>query len=78
MLKALVLIETKVGKTREVVAAVKGIEGVTTADCVTGPYDIIAVVEGGSVNEIAGVVTGKIQLVHGISRTVCCLPGTVS
>ena len=71
--KAYVLIETVVGRTREVTSAIGRLEGVKSVDPVTGPYDIIAVVEGESLNEIGDLVTGKIHPIVGISRTVTCL-----
>ncbi len=71
--KAYVLIETAVGRTKEVASAIERLEGVQSVDPVTGPYDIIAVVEGESLNEIGDLVTGKIHPVAGISRTVTCL-----
>jgi len=71
--KAYVLIETAVGTTKEVTASIEKLEGVQTVDPVTGPYDIIAVVEGESLKDIGDLVTGKIHPVSGISRTVTCL-----
>lgn len=71
--KAFVLIETEVGKTREVVAALQKLNGVVSVDTVTGPYDIIAILQGESLNDIGDLVTGKIHPVPGISRTVTCL-----
>ena len=71
--KAYVLIETTVGRAKEVASTIKQIEGVTSVDAVTGPYDIIAIVERESLNEIGDLVTGKIHPVAGISRTVTCL-----
>ena len=71
--KAFIMIETEVGKANKVVAALKEVEGVTTADLVTGPYDVIAVVEGQRLDEIGNIVTGKIQVVPGVSRIVSCL-----
>ncbi len=71
--KAFVLIETAVGRNREVVAALSKVKGVTSVDTVTGPYDVIAVIEGGTLNDIGDIVTGKIHPVAGISRTVTCL-----
>jgi DNA-binding Lrp family transcriptional regulator len=46
--KAFVLIETEVGKTKEVVSALGKLKGVLSVDTVTGPYDIIAVLQGDS------------------------------
>ena len=71
--KAFVLIETAVGKTKEVVLTLNTLEGVHSVDTVTGPYDIIAIVERESLNDIGDLVTGKIHPIAGISRTVTCL-----
>jgi len=71
--KAFVLIETAVGKTKEVVAKIRQLEGVKSVDPVTGPYDIITIIEAESLNDIGDLVTGKIHPVAGISRTVTCL-----
>jgi len=70
--KAFVL-ETAVGKTKEVVAKIRQLEGVKSVDPVTGPYDVIAIVESESLNDIGDLVTGKIHPIGGISRTVTCL-----
>ena len=71
--KAFVLIETVVGKNKEVVSALRQLKGVKSVDTVTGPYDIIAIIEGETLNDIGDLVTGKIHPITGISRTVTCL-----
>ena len=71
--KAYVLIETEVGRTKDVVEAVHGLEGVISVDVVTGPYDAIAIVQGETLNEIGDLVTAKVHPISGISRTVTCL-----
>jgi DNA-binding Lrp family transcriptional regulator len=71
--KAFVLIETVVGKTKEVADKIGQLDGVKSADSVTGPYDVIAIVERESLNDIGDLITGKIQRIGGISRTVTCL-----
>ena len=71
--KAFVLIETAVGKNKEVMAALRQLEGVKSVDTVTGPYDIIAIIERETLNDIGDLVTGKIHPIAGISRTVTCL-----
>ncbi len=71
--KAFVLIETVVGKNKGVVAVLRQLEGVKSVDTVTGPYDIIAIIEGETLNDIGDLLTGKIHPVVGISRTVTCL-----
>jgi len=71
--KAFILIETAVGKNKEVVSALSKLKEVKSVDTVTGPYDIIAIAEGKNLNDIGDLVTGKIHPIPGISRTVTCL-----
>ena len=71
--KAFILIETAVGRSKEVANALKQVGGMKSVDSVTGPYDIIAIVEGETLNDIGELVTGKVHPIAGISRTVTCL-----
>lgn len=71
--RAFVLIETVVGKTKEVVNKIGQLDGVKSVDTVTGPYDVIVIVESEDLNNIGDLLTGKIHPIHGISRTLTCL-----
>ena len=71
--KAFVLIEATMGKTKEVVATLENVEGVKSVEAVTGPYDVIAVVEMPDVDALGDLVTKHIHSVSGIARTVTCL-----
>ena len=71
--KAYILIETHVGKTKEVVEAIGELAGVISVDTVTGPYDAIATIEGETLNDIGDLVTSKVHSINGISRTVMCV-----
>ena len=71
--KAFILIETAVGKSRDVVSALQGIKGVVSVDVVTGPYDIIVVLEAPDLNAIGSLVTGHVHVIKSIQRTVTCL-----
>jgi DNA-binding Lrp family transcriptional regulator len=71
--KAFVLIETAVGKTKEVIGILNKSEGVKSVDAVTGPYDIIAVLEAEDLNSIGSMVTNKVHPIPGVNRTVTCL-----
>ena len=71
--KAYLLIETAVGKTRDVETKLKGLPGITTVDVVTGPHDIIAVVSGEDMTVVGDLVTGHIHTVTGVVRTVTCV-----
>jgi DNA-binding Lrp family transcriptional regulator len=46
--------------------------GVTQADDVTGPYDVIVRAESESVDELGKMVVAKVQSVDGITRTLTC------
>jgi DNA-binding Lrp family transcriptional regulator len=69
---AYVLIQTAVGKGRDVTVAVGEVRGVTAAESVTGPYDVIARIETRDLSELSKVVVGAIQGIEGISRTLTC------
>ena len=76
--KAFVLIETAVGKTKHVINILNKSDGIKSVDAVTGPYDIIAVVDGEDLNAIGSMVTNKIHPIPGVNRTVTCLAIKVS
>lgn len=69
---AYVLIQTEVGKAASVASSVERIDGVRTAEDVTGPYDVIVRVEAESMDEVAKTVVSRIQMVDGITRTLTC------
>jgi DNA-binding Lrp family transcriptional regulator len=71
--KAFVLIETAVGKTKDVTTALAQLKGVKSVNQVTGPYDVIAVIEAEGLTDIGDLVTSRIHPIPGISRTVTCL-----
>ena len=71
--RAYILIETAVGKSREVAGSLASLSGVRTVDAVTGPYDIIAVVEATDLNAVGDLVTSHVHTINGIVRTVTCL-----
>jgi DNA-binding Lrp family transcriptional regulator len=71
--KAFILIETAVGRSKEVIASIQKLEGVKSVDMVTGPYDLIVVAELSDLNSVGELITSKIHPVPGITRTVTCL-----
>ncbi|HEY3831969.1 MAG TPA: Lrp/AsnC ligand binding domain-containing protein [Acidimicrobiia bacterium] len=70
--QAYILIQTEVGKASSVTEEIRALKGVTTADDVTGPYDVIVKAEAPSVDDLGKMVVSKIQLVEGITRTLTC------
>ncbi len=72
MVSAYILIQAQVGKGAEVGREAAAIKGVTSAAVVTGPYDVIAFAEAGSIDELGKLVVAKIQAVDGVTRTLTC------
>lgn len=70
--KAYILVQTTVGKAAEVAHQIRTISGVTLADDVTGPYDVIVSAEALNVDELGRLVVAEVQGVPGITRTVTC------
>ena len=80
--RAFVLVNVATGEPRdlsvsmarkEVLSAIGKIEGVTLAQVVTGPYEIIAVIEADGLTEIGDIVTTKIARIPGIDRWTVCV-----
>jgi DNA-binding Lrp family transcriptional regulator len=72
MIRSYVLIQAAVGSSANVGQAVSAAGGVVSADVVTGPYDVIAVVESPSIDELGKLVVSNIQAVGGVTRTLTC------
>jgi DNA-binding Lrp family transcriptional regulator len=69
---AYILIQTEVGKAAQVASEVGDIDGVVAAEDVTGPYDVIARAEAGSVDELGKMVVSRVQMIDGLTRTLTC------
>jgi DNA-binding Lrp family transcriptional regulator len=72
MVQAYILIQTEVGKAADVAREIAEIDGVTTAEDVTGPYDVIVRAEARNVDELGKLVVARVQAVEGITRTLTC------
>ena len=70
--QAYILIQTEFGKASSVAKAVSEIAGVTIAEGVTGPYDVIMRAESASMEDLGRTVLAKVQTVAGITRTLTC------
>ena len=70
--QAYILIQTEIGKASSVATAVSAISGVTLAESVTGPYDVIVRCEANSVDDLGKFIVGAVQKVPGITRTLTC------
>jgi DNA-binding Lrp family transcriptional regulator len=69
--RAYVLIQTAVHAS-EVARDVRNIEGVESAEDVSGPYDVIAIASAGDMDSLGKLIVARIQSVEGITRTLTC------
>ncbi len=72
VVQAYILIQTDVGKAAEVAEEIADVKGVTLAEDVTGPYDVIVRAEARNVDELGKLVVARVQNVAGITRTLTC------
>ena len=72
VVQAYILIQTEVGRAASVAVEISRLSGVTMAEDVTGPYDVIARIEAPTLDELGQIVIAKIQDVPGITRTLTC------
>ncbi len=73
MVRAYILIEMVAGHSRKLVASLQGHASVAGVDRVTGPFDVVAVLEGDDLNAISDIVTTEIHSLEGVVRTTTCV-----
>lgn len=66
------LIQTEVGRAEVVAEQLAGLAGVLSAEYVTGPYDVVARISAGNLDELTATVVPSVQKVAGITRTLTC------
>lgn len=69
MVKAYVLIEAKVGSSTGLMRALQQNASVLSASRVTGPYDVIAVVQEEDLGKVHDLITEHIHHMDGVLRT---------
>ncbi len=70
--RAFVLINLAAGVSEDVLMRLQKMGFVAEVHAVSGPYDMIAIVDGATFNEIGKSVLEKIQPVPGIQQTITC------
>jgi len=69
VVKAYVLVQAQLGRSRNVAKAVSRVKGVKMVHAVTGVYDVIAYLELPNMTSLSELVIKKIQSVKGVERT---------
>ncbi len=67
--KAYVLIQTEMGTSTSVGNALRSKPGVLISDVVSGPHDLVAVVQGEDSDAITRTVINEIQTIKGVTHT---------
>lgn len=71
--RAYILIETQVGMSKNVAASLRSFDRVRNVDVITGPFDVIALIEAPDMAAVADLVTGQVQGLRGVIRTITCV-----
>ncbi len=69
MIKAFVLVVTHPGETRKIARQIRTLPHVLEVHEVMGPYDIVAVIETDTLQEIPGILADRIRTLEGIQST---------
>ena len=71
--RAYILIETTVGRAKDVLTALRSMENVSESDIITGTYDLIALAEAEDMVALVDLVTAQVQNIEGVERTITCV-----
>jgi len=69
MVTSIILINAERDKVNEVAEHLAGIDGITEAYSVSGQYDIIAIARVPTAEDLAHLVTQRLQSIHAITKT---------
>jgi DNA-binding Lrp family transcriptional regulator len=72
VIAAYILIQTEPGKAAIVAAALRDLSGVSETASLAGPYDVIARAQARDIDELARLVTSRVQALDGVRRMMSC------
>ncbi len=70
---AYALVQTEVGKATDATFEAAKIDGVATAETITGPYDVVLRMHGPDLAYLNGSVLARIQEIEGVTRALTCV-----
>ncbi len=73
MVSAYILVETSPGMAGQAAEQIRRLPFVRAANAVTGPYDVIGIVEADNLADIGTKVVSSLQKVDGVLRTLTCI-----
>ena len=72
-IRAYLLIEASAGKGNDILESLLALDVTVQADRVTGPYDVICVMESDDLDTLGEIVRGNVHNVDGVVRTMTCI-----
>ena len=72
-IRAYLLVEAEAGKGNAILSTVRAMPETVQADRVTGPYDLICVLESDDLDKLGNMVRDTIHNIPGVIRTMSCL-----
>ncbi|MEO0074680.1 MAG: Lrp/AsnC ligand binding domain-containing protein [candidate division WOR-3 bacterium] len=69
---AYILITVAHGTAKKVYEQLSKIKEITHVHAISGPYDLIAMIQASDFNTIGNIIVDKIQPIDGIERTLTC------
>jgi len=70
---AYVLITAEAGRAEEIVRVLQSKRGVKTAHALSGPYDVIALIEGPRPEDVARMALAEVPSIKGVQHVKTCL-----
>ncbi len=69
---AYILITVSHGMAKKVYEQLSSTAGVVRVNAISGPYDLIVLLQGQDFNTVGNIIINKIQPIDGIERTITC------
>lgn len=70
--KAYILLDTSAVGTTDILSSLRAIDGVDSAEAVSGPHDIVVIVETADLKDLGDMVLTKIRTIEGVTKTITC------
>lgn len=70
--RAFILVQTEIGFSTTVAAQCKKLPNLVSVDLVTGPYDVVVVVDCTSIQQLGQEIVSEVQQIDGVTRTLTC------
>jgi len=72
VIAAYILIQTEPGKAAILAAALRDLPGLSETASLAGPYDVITRAQTREIDELAKLVSSRVQALDGVRRTMTC------